>query len=245
MKLIIANKNHSSWSLRPWLLLTELGIPFEEVLIPFGKTFDDPDWKRAVSAFTPAGKVPALVDGSIQVWESIAIMEYVADRLPEAGVWPRDPAARALARSIAAEMHSGFSALRNACPMNLAWHHPPRDRGPKVAADVARINEIWRDARSQFGARDPQGRPFLFGPFTAADAMFAPVTTRFTSYGIRLDAVGEAYIAAIQDTQGFRAWRDAAFAETWIVEEDEVDEPVLVDHRPFLKQAREIAKGSS
>lgn len=244
MKLIIANKNHSSWSLRPWLLLTELGIPFEEVLVPFGETFDDPEWKRTIFAFTPAGKVPALVDGPVQVWESIAIMEYVADRFPEKHVWPSDPAARAMARSIASEMHAGFQALRNACPMNLAWEHAPRDRGEKVAADVARINRIWRDARERFGEKDPSGRPFLFGAFSAADAMFAPVTTRFTTYGIRLDAVGEAYIAAVQGTAGFRNWRMAALAEPWIVEEDEIDEPVLVDHRPHLRRARPPSRSS-
>ncbi len=244
MKLIIANKNHSSWSLRPWLLLTELGIPFEEVLVPFGETFDDPEWKRTIFAFTPSGKVPALVDGPVQVWESIAIMEYVADRFPEKHVWPSDPAARAMARSIASEMHAGFQALRNACPMNLAWEHAPRDRGEKVAADVARINRIWRDARERFGEKDPSGRPFLFGAFSAADAMFAPVTTRFTTYGIRLDAVGEAYIAAVQGTAGFRNWRMAALAEPWIVEEDEIDEPVLVDHRPHLRRARPPSRSS-
>ena len=244
MKLIIANKNHSSWSLRPWLLLTELGIPFEEVLVPFGETFDDPEWKRTIFAFTPAGKVPALVDGPVQVWESIAIMEYVADRFPEKHVWPSDPAARAMARSIASEMHAGFQALRNACPMNLAWEHAPRDRGEKVAADVARINRIWRDARERFGEKDPSGRPFLFGAFSAADAMFAPVTTRFTTYGIRLDAVGEAYIAAVQGPAGFRNWRMAALAEPWIVEEDEIDEPVLVDHRPHLRRARPPSRSS-
>ena len=244
MKLIIANKNHSSWSLRPWLLLTELGIVFEEVLVPFGETFDDPEWKRTISAFTPAGKVPALVDGPVQVWESIAIMEYVADRFPEKHVWPSDPAARAMARSIASEMHAGFQALRNACPMNLAWEHAPRDRGEKVAADVARINRIWRDARERFGEKDPSGRPFLFGAFSAADAMFAPVTTRFTTYGIRLDAVGEAYIAAVQGTAGFQSWRTAALAEPWIVEEDEIDEPVLVDHRPHLRRAHPPSRSS-
>jgi glutathione S-transferase len=239
MKLIIANKLHSSWSLRPWLLLTELGIPFEEVLIPFGKTFDDPEWKRAISAFTPAGKVPALLDGEVQVWETIAIMEYVAERFPDAGVWPADPAARAMARSIAAEMHAGFGALRGACPMNLGWEHAPRDRGPKVAADVARINQIWRDARAKFGESAAPGGPFLFGAFCAADAMFAPVTTRFTTYGIKVDAVGEAYVAAIQSTAGFKAWRLAALAEPWVLDEDEADEPVLVDHRPHLPRKKD------
>ncbi len=234
MKLVIANKNHSSWSLRPWLLLTEFGIPFEEVLIPFGQTFDDPDWKRAISAFTPAGKVPALIDGEIRVWESLAILDHVADTRPDLAIWPRDPAAKAMARSIAAEMHAGFQALRSACPMNLAWVHPPRDRGPKVAADVARITAIWNEARARFGA----GGPFLFGAFSAADAMFAPVTARFTGYGIRPDDVCGAYCEAVQATKGYVSWRMAAFAEPWIIAEDEADEPVITDHRSFLSRSR-------
>jgi glutathione S-transferase len=234
MKLIIANKAHSSWSLRPWLVLKQFSIPFEEVLIPFGPTMDDPDWKRAVADYTPARKVPSLVDGAIAVWDSIAIIEYLAETHPELPIWPRDKAARALARSICAEMHSSFGALRGACPMNLAWVHPARDRGAAVAADVARITEIWRDARQRFGASGD----FLFGEFSAADAMFAPVTTRFTTYSIALDPVSAAYVEAVQGIAGFRAWRDAALAEPWIVSEDEVDEPILTDFRPDLRRSR-------
>ncbi|WP_332683550.1 glutathione S-transferase family protein [Bosea sp. (in: a-proteobacteria)] len=234
MKLVIANKNYSSWSLRPWLALTEFGIAFTEELVPFGPTFDDPDWKRAVSAFTPAGKVPALVDGPITVWDSLAILEYLAEKYPDLAIWPRDREARAMARSICAEMHSGFGALRNACPMNLAWIHPPRERGPAVAADAARITGIWREARQRFGA----GGPFLFGGFSAADAMFAPVTARFTTYSIALDPVSAAYVEAVQGTAGFRAWREAALTERWIVAEDEIDEPVLTDFRPHLSRSR-------
>lgn len=234
MKLVIANKTYSSWSLRPWLLLTELGIPFEEVLIPFGQTFDDPEWKRAISAFTPAGKVPALLDGEIQVWESLAIMDHIADLRPDLPVWPREPAARAMARSIAAEMHAGFSALRGACPMNIARQFHPRDRGAKVAADVARITAIWRDARTRFG----ESGPFLFGAFGAADAMFAPVGARFTGYGIALDPVSATYVEAVQATRGYQAWRMAALAEPWIIDEDEVDEPVLEEFRPHLSRSK-------
>ncbi|HEV7339651.1 MAG TPA: glutathione S-transferase family protein [Bosea sp. (in: a-proteobacteria)] len=234
MKLVIANKTYSSWSLRPWLLLTELGIPFEEVLIPFGQTFDDPEWKRAISAFTPAGKVPALLDGEIQVWESLAIMDHIADLRPDLPVWPREPAARAMARSIAAEMHAGFSALRGACPMNIARQFHPRDRGAKVAADVARITAIWRDARVRFG----ESGPFLFGAFSAADAMFAPVTARLTGYGIAVDPVSATYVEAVQATRGYQAWRMAALAEPWIIDEDEVDEPVLEEFRPHLSRSK-------
>lgn len=234
MKLVIANKNYSSWSLRPWLLLTELGVPFEEVLVPFGQTFDDPVWKKAISAFTPAGKVPALIDGEIKVWESLAIIEYIADTRPDLPVWPREPAARAMARAVSAEMHAGFGALRAACPMNLAWVHGERDRGPKVAADIARICEIWREARERFGA----GGPFLFGAFSGADAMFAPVTARFTGCSIPLDPVCRAYVEAVQGTKGYQSWRLGALAEPWIVAEDELGEPVLTDFRPHLSASR-------
>jgi glutathione S-transferase len=234
VKLVIANKTHSSWSLRPWLLLTELGITFEEVLIPFGPTFDDPDWKGAVSAYTPAGKVPALIDGAVQVWESLAIMEYLAEKRPDLDVWPRDPGARAMARAVSSEMHAGFSALRTACPMNLAWIHPPRDRGVKVAADVARITAIWREARARFG----DGGPFLFGAFGAADAMYAPVVARFLTYSIPLDPVCAAYAEAVSGLKSYRAWREAAFAEPWIIAEDETTEPVVTDFRPHLSRNR-------
>lgn len=234
MKLVIANRNYSSWSLRPWLLLREFGIPFEEAVVPFGPTFDDPAWKRVIADYSPAGKVPVLIDGAIQIWESLAIMEYVAEARVDLAIWPRDPAARAMARSVSSEMHAGFSALRGACPMNLAWVHPERDRGPKVAADVARISAIWREARERFGA----GGPFLFGAFSAADAMFAPVVARCVGYSIPLDPVCADYVAAVTGTWGYQTWRDAALAEPWIVSEDEVDEPILTDFRPHLTASR-------
>lgn len=230
LKLIIANKCYSSWSMRPWLLLRAFGIPFEEVLIPFGPTFDDPEWKRQVKAYNPSGKVPALVDGDIRVWESIAILEYVADRHADLAIWPRDPAARALARSVTAEMHSGFSALRGACPVNLGKVFAPHDRGHAVAHNVARITAIWRDCRSRFG----QGGDFLFGAFSAADAMYAPVCARLRSYSIKVDPVSEAYCDAVYALPAFAEWRDAALKEPWIVPEDEVDEPVLQNFRPHL-----------
>jgi glutathione S-transferase len=233
MKLIIANRLHSSWSLRPWLLLKAFNIPFEEVLIPFGPTFDDPEWKAKVKAHNPAGKVPALVDGTLQVWESLAIMEYIADKHPELDIWPRDRAARAFARSISSEMHAGFGALRNACPMNLGMRHAPKDRGPKVAADVTRVCAIWTEARTKHGA----GGPFLFGTFSAADAMYAPVATRLRSYSISIDPVSEAYCDAIYAHPAFVEWREAALAEPWIVPEDEMDEPVVENYRPNLNRA--------
>jgi glutathione S-transferase len=223
--LVIGNKCHSSWSLRPWILLRQLGIPFEEVLIPFTDPIDTPEWKAEVRKYSPAGKVPALVDGDVAAWDSLAIMEYVAELRPDLPVWPRDKAARAMARSISAEMHSGFSALRSACPMNLGKKYARRDRGPAVEKDVARIGEIWRTARERFGA----GGPFLFGAFGAADAMYAPVVTRFDTYSVPVDPACRAYMDAVLGTPAFQEWRAAALAETWIVPEDEVDEePVAV-----------------
>jgi glutathione S-transferase len=223
--LVIGNKCHSSWSLRPWLLMREVGIPFEEVLIPFMDPIDSPEWKAKVRAYSPAGKVPALVDDEVQVWDSLAIIDYLADTRPDLPIWPAGRAARAMARSVAAEMHSGFQALRGACPMNLGKKFCQRDRGPAVAKDVARVTDIWREARGRFGA----GGPFLFGDFSAADAMYAPVVTRFETYSIPVDPVCRAYMDAIMETAGFRAWREAALAEPWIVPEDEVDEePVKV-----------------
>lgn len=223
--LVIGNKVHSSWSLRPWILMRQLGIPFDEVLIPFSNPFHSPEWKAKVRQYSPAAKVPALVDGEVAVWESLAILEYVAEMRPDLPVWPRDPAARAMARSISAEMHAGFGALRSACPMNLGKKYGEKDRGPDVVNDVARITEIWRTARERFGA----GGAFLFGAFGAADAMYAPVVTRFDTYSIPVDPMARAYMDAVLGTEAFREWHAAAVAETWIVPEDEVDEePVAV-----------------
>ena len=221
MKLVIANKLYSSWSLRPWLLLRQLGLPFEEVLIPL----DQPDTSARILAHSPAGRVPVLVDGDATVWESLAIMDHVADGLAPGRVWPEDRAARATARSVAAEMHAGFPALRAACPMNLGKRFAPRDRGEAVARDAARIGAIFTGARECHG----QGGPFLFGAFSAADAMFAPVCTRLDTYAIPLDPVPAAYVAAMLALPAFREWREAALSEPWTVAHDEVDEaPVEV-----------------
>jgi glutathione S-transferase len=220
LTLVIGNKCHSSWSLRPWILMKQFGIPFTEVLIPFSDPMHSPEWKTKVRRYSPGGKVPGLVDGDVAVWESLAILEYLADTHPDLAIWPRDRAARAMARSISAEMHAGFSALRSACPMNLGKKFAVRDRGPQVAQDVARVAEIWTTARERFG----EGGPFLFGAFTAADAMYAPVVTRFDSYSLPADPVCQAYMEAVMATPAFQEWRRAALAETWIVPEDEVDE---------------------
>jgi glutathione S-transferase len=220
--LVIANKCYSSWSLRPWLLMKQLGVAFDEVTIPL----DLPDTKEKVLRHSPAGKVPILIDGDVTVWETIAIMEYVGEAY-SAPVWPQDRKARAMARSVAAEMHSGFSALRSACPMNLGRKYAQRDRGEAVARDVARFGEIVHQARERFGA----GGPFLFGLFSAADAMYAPLVTRLDTYSIPLDATTRAYADAILALPAFQDWRSAALKEEWIVAADEVDEEAVEDYR--------------
>lgn len=222
--LVIANKLYSSWSLRPWILLRQLGIPFEEVMIPLA----EPDTKARILALSPGGTVPILIDEGATVWESAAIMDYAHERWPEAGVWPDDRVARALARSVSGEMHAGFRGLRSACPMNLGKIYAPRDRGPDVQRDIDRITAIWRDARTRFGG----GGDFLFGAFSAADAMFAPVVTRFISYSIPVDPEIRRYMDAVVGTAAFQEWKDAALKETWVVAHDEPDEPVVIDLRP-------------
>jgi glutathione S-transferase len=214
--LVIGNKLYSSWSMRPWLLLTQFGIAFDEVLIPL----DQPDTKEKILTHSPAGKVPILVDGDLAVWESLAIMDHVGETYEDAEVWPRDPHARAMARSVAAEMHAGFPALRSACPMNLGKKYPAKDRGDKVARDVARVTEIFREARGRFGS----GGPFLFGEFSAADAMYAPVVTRLDTYSISVDPVSRDYMQAMLSLPAFQAWRAAALKEPWTLAHDEVDE---------------------
>jgi len=190
---------------------------------------DEPGFKEAIFAAAPGsgGTVPTLVDGEIAVWETLAICEYLHDTQPQAGIWPRDRAARAHARAISSEMHAGFTALRGACPMNLGKRFASRDRGPGVACDVERLTSLWRQARERFGA----GGPFLYGEFSAADAMYAPVVTRLDTYGIAVDPVSQDYMRAVLALPAYREWLTAALAEPWIVAQDEVDEPALVNLR--------------
>ncbi|MCG6121090.1 MAG: glutathione S-transferase family protein [Microvirga sp.] len=224
IKLVIANKCYSSWSLRPWLLMRHHGIAFDEIVIPLGL----PDTRERILRHSPSGKVPAIVDGDVSVWESLAIMETLAERRPDLSIWPRDPAARALARAISCEMHAGFGALRKALPMNLGKRYAHRDRGESVAADVARVVAIWTDARARFGA----GGPFLFGAdFTAADAMYAPVVTRLDTYGWPVDGAARAYMDAILSLPAYREWLADALRETWIVAHDEIDEEAIANLR--------------
>lgn len=213
--LVIGNKCYSSWSLRPWLLLRQLGVEFDEVLIQL----DTPQMKSEIAKYSDAGKVPVLIDGTTTVWESIAIMEYAADAWGLA-VWPDDLAARAHARAIVCEMHAGFMALRSACPMNLGKRFARRDRGADVAKDIARIEEIFRRARRG----NESGGPFLFGRFSAADAMYAPVVARLDGYDIPVSPETRAYMNTILTLPAFEDWRAAALAEPWIVEADEVEE---------------------
>jgi glutathione S-transferase len=220
MKLIIGNKNYSSWSFRPWIAMKVAGIAFEEQVIPFS----DPDFKPTVLAVARNGKVPALDDGGVHVWESIAILEYLADKFPRAGLWPSGPSALAHARAIAAEMHAGFLALRRECPMNFWRPVLRRDLSPDAVANVARIDAMWSDCRARFG----QGGPFLFGSFGAADAMYAPIVSRFHTYAVEVGAPSRTYMAAVMALPAWREWKDAALNEPWVVPEDEPDWPTVL-----------------
>lgn len=208
MHLHIGNKLYSSWSLRPWLAMRAFGVAFEETVYPLHM----PDTKGRLLDVNPAGKVPCLVDGPVKVWESLAIIEYVAEAFPEKGIWPRDRAARAHARSLSAEMHAGFQGLRGACPMHLGKRFMPReDLGSDVADNVRRFEGLVSDARRRFGA----GGDFLFGAFTGVDAMFAPLATRLDTYQIRLAPQTRAYVDAILAHPAFLDWKREALQEPW------------------------------
>lgn len=215
LKLAIGNKNYSSWSMRPWLALRANDIPFEETVIPLYT--DNPADKQRILAFSRAGKVPVLVDGDITVWDSLAIIEYIAERFPEKKLWPDDRAARAHARAVSAEMHSGFMALRGECGMNL--HRPVRavTLSADAQANVARVQEIWRECRERYGASGP----FLFGRFGAADAMFAPVVHRFRTYAIEVSPQTQAYMEAMMALPAFQEWTRDGLAETLVIEKFE------------------------
>ena len=212
MKLVVGNKNYSSWSLRPWLAMKVAGIAFEEERIPlYG-----PGSKEKLLAYSPAGKVPCLVvdqkrDGALAIWDSLAICEYLAEKHP--GLWPADPAARAVARSVSAEMHSGFQNLRTHMSMNIRKCFPGKGRTPEVLADIARIVAMWTDCRARFGAVSNPGAPYLFGRFSIADAMYAPVVLRFRTYEVDLPAVCRAYADAILALPALEEWAAAARAE--------------------------------
>ena len=202
LTLIIGNKNYSSWSFRPWIAMKVAGIAFDEVVI----SLDAPDFKARLSKVSGTGKVPALLDGDVQVWESLAILEYLAEKFPAARLWPADPAARAHARAIASEMHAGFVPLRRACPMNMWRPVKRRELDDEARANVRRIDAMWTDCRARFGA----GGPFLFGAFGAADAMYAPVVSRFHTYDVEVGAAARAYMAAVMALPAWAEWNAAA-----------------------------------
>jgi len=214
LKLVIGNKNYSSWSMRPWLALRANDIPFEEVFIPLYTGAAD---KQRLLSFTRSGKVPALVDGDVTIWDSLAIVEYLAERFPEKRLWPEDRASRAHARSISAEMHSGFAALRNECGMNL--HRPVRAiaLSAEAQANIARIQQIWIECRERYGKLGP----YLFGAFGGADAMFAPVVHRFRTYAIEVAPEAQAYMETMMSLPAFAEWTRAALAETLVIEKFE------------------------
>jgi len=214
LTLVLGNKNYSSWSMRPYLALAHHKVPFEEIVIPLYEG----DYKQAILKHSPAGKVPVLVDDGIAVWESLAILDYLDEKFPKLALWPTEPAARAHARAIAAEMHAGFAALRQACPMNLKRVPRPIALPPQAVADVGRVTEIWNEARARFG----KGGKFLFGAFSAADCMYAPVATRIRNYSIPVDLVVSAYVDAIHALPAFVAWREAGLKEPWTMAYDQL-----------------------
>jgi glutathione S-transferase len=214
LKLIIGNKNYSSWSMRPWLALRANQIAFEEIFIPLYTGDTD---KKRILGFTQSGKVPALLDGDVTVWDSLAIIEYAAERFPQTRLWPEDRASRAHARSISAEMHSGFAALRNECGMNL--HRPVGavTLSADARADIARIQQIWVECRERYG----KSGPFLFGAFGGADAMFAPVVHRFRTYAIEVAPEARRYMDTMMSLPAFQEWTRAGLAETLVIEKFE------------------------
>lgn len=211
LKLVIGNKNYSSWSMRPWVALRAADIAFEEILIPL---YTGPADKEKILSYSHAGKVPVLVDGDVTVWDSLAIIEYAAERFPEARLWPEDRASRAYARSVSAEMHSGFAALRNECGMNLHRPVKPIALSDDARANIARIQQIWSECRKRYG----KAGPFLFGAFTAADAMYAPVVHRFRSFAIEVTPEAAAYMETMTALPAFQQWTQAGLAETLVID---------------------------
>lgn len=210
LTLVIANKTYSSWSLRPWLAMTHFDVPFEEIVIPLHQDATSSE----ILKHSPAGKVPVLDHGSITVWESLAILDYLAEAFYDRPWWPTDPHAKAHARTIAAEMHAGFGALRGAMPMNLSKTYDARVWAEDVTKDVNRVQNIWRDARERFG----DDGDFLFGDFTIADAMYAPVVTRFKTYAVEMDGACSAYADAILALPAMQKWAAEAAEEPWVID---------------------------
>jgi glutathione S-transferase len=214
LTLVIANKAYSSWSFRSWILMRQFGIPFAEITVPLGLDTT----REEILRYSPSAKCPVLLDGDLTVWDSLAIIEYLAEANPQLAIWPKDKAARAMARAISAEMHSGFMALRAHLPMNM--RRPVRERTltPEVAEGVVRIEEIWAEARKKFGKGG-----FLFGEFSAADAMYAPVVSRFHTYAVPVSAESRAYMEKVMSLPAWTEWRNGAEVESWHIAKYEVD----------------------
>ena len=216
LKLVVGNKNYSSWSMRPWVLAREAGIAFEEVQLKFDETGDGVRVEGA-EPYSPTGKVPVLLVDGEPVWDSLAICETLAELHPEKQLWPAAADARRVARSVCAEMHSGFQGLRGAMPMNLRASLPGKGRNPKSEKDIERVVAIWTSCRSRFG----RGGEFLFGRFSVADAFYAPVATRFRTYAVSLPPAAQAYADAVLGVSAVREWMDAGRRETEFVAADE------------------------
>lgn len=220
LSLVIANKNYSSWSMRPWVLMTELNIPFKEILLKF----ESEEWRKHIDRLSPSAMVPVLWEGEpgsgLATWESVAIFERLADLFPDRAIWPVDARARAHARAVVAEMHAGFRPMRTRMPMNIRAQHPGKGMTTEVAANIKRLETMWRAARTLFGTPSGEG-PFLYGKFSAADAMFAPVVMRFATYAPPLAADTLAYCEAVKKSPGVAKWIAGALAETEWVAEDE------------------------
>jgi glutathione S-transferase len=212
LELILGSRNYSSWSFRPWLAMAVPGIAFEETVLPIYT----PGAREKILEYSPSGKVPVLIDGDVRVWESLAIIEYAAERYPSASLWPQQREARAHARSIANEMHGGFLPLRRHCPMNMRRTPGAIDLPADVLSAAARIDEIWTDCRARYGG------PFLFGAFGAADAMYAPVVSRFHTYDVAVGPIARAYMDAVMTLPAWSAWRARAVEESWVLPEFEI-----------------------
>jgi glutathione S-transferase len=209
-KIYLGNKNYSSWSLRPWLVLNHVGVSYQEEVVPLYES----DSKERVKRFSPTGKVPVLEYGDLRIWESLAICEYLAETFHEKHLWPAEIDARAFARSVSNEMHAGFAALRQSLPMDIRGRRTPKAMNADVERDIARVKQIWRESRERFGS----GGKLLFGSFSIADAMFAPVVTRFTTYGIEVDATTKAYMDAVWALPAMQRWKEAAEKEPWAID---------------------------
>ena len=220
MKLIIGNKNYSSWSLRGWLACKQSGLAFEEITVPiYGEEWDEE--KKTDELAPSSGKVPILWDGDCVVWDSLAIIDFLADRVGRERFWPRDETARGMARSMVAEMHSSYFALRRQMPMNVRRRVEGLEVSPEARSDIVRILGLWAEARARFG----KGGPFLFGAFNAADIIYAPVVSRFISYGVPVPGFAVAYMQAVWEHEWMQSWIHAAEAEEWKIEKFEEPQP--------------------